>query len=405
MIRKTARTDKMALSPVVRPAGRTGCPICNREPGETILKLDFPKKLGLPESIALVECADCDLAYVVPVNQERYDEYYRSVQNDVLHEEIVSSDSRDKADRRYDAQASRLKAILSRRSRLDVLDYGCGTGGLLRVLSDRFPHHTYYGFDLSTATTRNSRATSANAPWGPNIEFFDAGASHKEFEFIILSHFLEHLVDLNALRNVLRLLKPGGTIYIEVPNSAEYKNYRRREYLYYVDRLHVNHFSRYSLRRLTQSFGLLHLRTASCTFPYKDGEPYPALYTFAKKDSRRSASLKSSLKEYISRERNSKTPTPFRNHKNGVIVYGFGDNFFRARSAGGPLSKAKILAVVDKRANELRQSEYSTRFEFLDLDEAVERFPQAPFIVAVSWNAGPIIASIRQRTKAPVHTV
>src|SRR5262249_6442974 len=141
------------------PNTRTGCPICSRKPEEVLLELSFPQKMGLPETISLVECPDCDFAYTIPGDQGMYDEYYQSVQNDVIRDEIASSSSREKADDRYEAQARRLKRVMNTRFILNILDYGCGSADLLRTLLKRYPRHKYHGFDLNPAAEGTGHAS------------------------------------------------------------------------------------------------------------------------------------------------------------------------------------------------------------------------------------------------------
>ena len=73
------------------------------------------------------------------------------------------------------------------------------------------------------------------------------------------------------------LLTKDGLLYIEVPDSLQYANYNRKEFLYYFDRLHVNHFTPQSLVRLLTPTGFGYLQHFEYGFPYRDGQDYPAL--------------------------------------------------------------------------------------------------------------------------------
>ena len=54
-----------------------------------------------------------------------------------------------------------------------------------------------------------------------NLEKFPWPFKDNEFDMIISSHVLEHLGDtLNNMEEIWRILKPGGTIIIKVPNAS-----------------------------------------------------------------------------------------------------------------------------------------------------------------------------------------
>lgn len=130
-----------------------------------------------------------------------------------------------------------------------VLDVGCGTGELLRRLAAKYPDAVLAGLDpvaemLAVAAdklggTRDLRIGYADAlPW--NSGSFDVVVSCNMF------HYITHPVA--ALREMARVLRPGGTIvltdwcddyiacrvcnlYLRLTNRAFYKTYRRAECL------------------------------------------------------------------------------------------------------------------------------------------------------------------------------
>jgi SAM-dependent methyltransferase len=54
-----------------------------------------------------------------------------------------------------------------------------------------------------------------------------AGVSDGRFDFVYSSHCLEHLPDVpDALRNWCRILKPGGCLYVTVPDYQLYEHHR-----------------------------------------------------------------------------------------------------------------------------------------------------------------------------------
>jgi 2-polyprenyl-3-methyl-5-hydroxy-6-metoxy-1,4-benzoquinol methylase len=77
------------------------------------------------------------------------------------------------------------------------------------------------------------------------------------FDVITLWHVLEHVYDLKArLKQLKRILKPNGTMFIAVPNSASWdaKHYKKYWDGYDVPR-HIHHFSRESFVKLFEENG------------------------------------------------------------------------------------------------------------------------------------------------------
>lgn len=96
-----------------------------------------------------------------------------------------------------------------------VLDYGCGSGNYLLRLqplgydlqgAEYDPHLLARAGDAGISIA--DVAMVADDHWGP------------EFDHITLSHVLEHVPDpLALLRRLFSWLKPGGTLYCELPNA------------------------------------------------------------------------------------------------------------------------------------------------------------------------------------------
>jgi len=77
-----------------------------------------------------------------------------------------------------------------------------------------------------------------------------------------------------------------------------------------------------------------------------------------------------------------------------LIIYGFGDNFFRSRATGGPLSNHKLAGIVDRRWEELSSGEDGNDYRFMSLDEAVQLKGELTFIVTVSWGTETILRDL-----------
>ena len=98
----------------------------------------------------------------------------------------------------------------------EILDAGCGTGGLIRRLAPRRPEWKWTGLDVSPlACERARQRTDADIREGSvtALPFRDG-----EFSAVVSADVLYHLDDdQTALREMARVLRPGGVVVINVP--------------------------------------------------------------------------------------------------------------------------------------------------------------------------------------------
>ncbi|MEY2340568.1 class I SAM-dependent methyltransferase [Acidithiobacillus sp. IBUN Pt1247-S3] len=95
-----------------------------------------------------------------------------------------------------------------------VLNIGCGNGHFLKTAIQL--GWEAWGIDLDEKAVEVARRTGANVSVGG---FPDTGLPSESFDYITLNHVIEHVHSpLDALKEVYRLLKPGGKIWIATPN-------------------------------------------------------------------------------------------------------------------------------------------------------------------------------------------
>ncbi len=99
-----------------------------------------------------------------------------------------------------------------------VLDVGCGAGGLGHWKNYLFPKRNdvhITGIDLYTPTQK----TTLDAFFKVNLDEEKLPFPDKSFNFVFMSHLIEHVKDWKALLSECdRVLKEDGTIYIETPS-------------------------------------------------------------------------------------------------------------------------------------------------------------------------------------------
>jgi SAM-dependent methyltransferase len=97
-----------------------------------------------------------------------------------------------------------------------ILDAGCGTGGLIRRLAPLHPEWQWTGVDVSPLACELARASGVGDVCEASVTalpFRDG-----EFSAVVSADVLYHLDDDEAaLREMARMLQPGGIIVINVP--------------------------------------------------------------------------------------------------------------------------------------------------------------------------------------------
>jgi len=240
-----------------------------------------------------------------------------------------------------------------------VLDFGCGEASLLVELADLFPHSTFVGHDIGPAAKiAVSKAEQLNLG---NLVICDFEASRAQgpYDLVIASHVMEHLVEFDLLGLLASSLDEQGLLYIEVPNPLQYAEHDRLEFLYYFDRLHVNHFTPQSLARLAAECGLGYITHFEFAFPYRDGGRYPALGMLFRKGETvtelQSPNIREEAGRYIDHERlRAKALSATLGTFDGVLVWGAGDNFYRSLGNGGPLENLENMVILDRQARQVK---------------------------------------------------
>ncbi len=104
----------------------------------------------------------------------------------------------------------------------NVLDYGCGAGHLLEQMLNE-PEVDFYGLDFSADSieeTRKRTAGKSNLKQLVLIDKLPSPFKDEQFNSIALIETIEHLQDevLNeTMKELFRILKPGGKIFITTP--------------------------------------------------------------------------------------------------------------------------------------------------------------------------------------------
>ena len=240
--------------------------LCGSQPSADDIIVSEKDRYGF--SIPQVLCARCGLIRSGKVFDEAsnnlfYQAYYRDIYTTHTPTEQFFEDQ-IKAGCRY-------KELFQRYAPLDdihvVAEVGCGAGGILIPFQEAGMKAD--GYDYGEEYLKYGRSKGLSLHQGD----FHQLAADTSVDLVILSHVLEHFLDPAVeVRRILRKIRPGGYLLVEVPGIFDiHKTYV--EILDYFQNAHVFNFSRSHLKALFESLGLeVVYGDERCTFICRKGQ-------------------------------------------------------------------------------------------------------------------------------------
>ena len=224
---------------------RTTCPIC---PSNEIPKEYCPTSFLKGDKRSIVECPSCGFSWISPMPTQRQIEVY-------YHAGYYNFNRHNEEGKGW-YWGRFLKSI---RPKGRFLDIGCATGFFLNGIKSSCDWELYgqeMGKDAAQYARKELGLDVRNAPLEKTRfpkDFFD---------FIHFNNVLEHVTNpAVTLREAGRILKPGGTLFLAIPNGGV----NRRSFKNYFDATgdrgasvdgHLLFFSPQSLHLLAEKFGL-----------------------------------------------------------------------------------------------------------------------------------------------------
>ena len=230
------------------------CPCCNSNDLSFALPAKDHTVSG--EVFDIWQCNTCTLRFTQGApGKNEIEKYYRS-ENYISHSDIKKGfiNSLYHYVRKRTINAKR--KLIEKRTKLssgNILDIGAGTGTFLNMM-DRSGWQVT-GLEPDEVARENAKAIYGLRLQQPG-ELFNLPAG--SFDAITLWHVLEHVHDLHAYMNRLKiLLKPEGRLFIAVPNYTSYDANIYRQYwaAYDVPR-HLYHFSPAAMSQLLLNHSL-----------------------------------------------------------------------------------------------------------------------------------------------------
>jgi SAM-dependent methyltransferase len=132
-----------------------------------------------------------------------------------------------------------------------VLDLGCGMGGML--VPFKFHGCAVVGCDYGEEYADRGRSLGLDIRQGGP----ETVASEDPFDFILLSHVVQHVTDPVAfLTQAAALLRPNGMCYIELPGLLNLKQWYSGDLLQYLQNANRWHFTAGTLQATLRRAGL-----------------------------------------------------------------------------------------------------------------------------------------------------
>lgn len=232
----------------------TSCPVCS---GKQFSSLFMARDYITDLFFNVARCAACRLVQVHP--RPASDELGR------FYPELYYGDQPFFYER-VDA-SSRFRQVSRQVKAGDrVLDVGCGRGLVLAKLRER--GCAVVGTELSAHSSKYAREQLGLEILQKNLG--DCAFPDNAFDCITLFHSLEHLPDpLDELRELHRIVKPGGRILVEVPRFDSFYSKIFRDKWFHLDvPRHLYHFEDDTLMPLLEKGGFEVIEVKKYDFMY-----------------------------------------------------------------------------------------------------------------------------------------
>jgi SAM-dependent methyltransferase len=229
------------------------CPVCGSNAIQPLLTVKDHSVSG--EEFVLWQCSSCSLRFTQDVpDQDSIGPYYASP--DYISHSNTNKGLLNKAYQQVRSVTLAQKAALIEKHtgrEGALLDVGAGTGAFLHTMRSR-------GWKVTGLEPDEGAKSQAKKLYG--LELGHPGLLYElgeqSFDAITLWHVLEHVHDLHRyVERLGALLKPGGRIFIAVPNytALDASAYGNAWAAYDVPR-HLYHFSPQSVEVLVGKHGL-----------------------------------------------------------------------------------------------------------------------------------------------------
>jgi len=231
------------------------CPVCHSD--QTHFSLKVKDHSVSQEYFDVLECTQCSLRFTSnPPAGDQISRYYQSedyISHSNTRKGLVNGLYHTVRRRTLVSKYHLLNRMTGRRHGRH-LDIGAGTGAFVQYMNQR----GWTSEGIEPDARARERAKEYHQTELLPVEAFESLAPGS-FDAISMWHVLEHVHDLYPyLHQIKNLLKPGGLVFIAVPNYTSYdaEKYGSAWAAYDVPR-HLYHFSPASMKWLLKAVGMV----------------------------------------------------------------------------------------------------------------------------------------------------
>ena len=315
------------------------CPICLSKSIELKEIIPISAYLDYPINgpYILTKCNDCSFYYHnTNITQEEIDKYYiglskyENAQTVSIGSGGLTSLDKKRLNKTFENITSIGVDLTSK-----ILDIGCAAGGLLEIFKSN-GYENIYGSDPSAFCASYVRSSLGCTVYDGS--FLEVKIEEK-FDLIILTHVLEHILDIREfIKKIRSLLTTDGVVYIECPDSTNYHTVIHAPYQE-LNTEHINHFSTSDFENIASQLNLQFLKGGLIQFLMENGLDYYANWAILKNQTKQIflPLVKSLERDYSMREYLEQSNTMFKrfhlffsNYKSRkILLLGIGQLSFK----------------------------------------------------------------------------
>lgn len=300
------------------------CPICGEREISKLFKLcDNLKILGenFPMSPSYVSvCGVCGLIFTdTSATQEDLLKYYK---NGAVAPKYLDMFGKEATEEYYHHLLEVTKPYLHEDSK--ILDIAGAWGEFGSFMKKKGFSH-FINLDPNETCVESSKEKGIDTVLGDST---DMRAIYSDsIDFVFLNHTLEHILDVDAtMKNINRVLKKDGHLFIEVPDIEGYVDEEAAPYNFLTYE-HVLHMSMHDLENLANKYGY---EIIDSNHYYKRVSNYPSVYAIMHKGTKTetiySDNSKISILNYLEKSKDSldKFINPLRKSGEELVLWGIG---------------------------------------------------------------------------------
>ena len=225
------------MTSAARVSGRAACAICGYPTNE----VGTVEGRLAGRGFMLRTCPACRFSFVADPWTD-YDviysaDYYHGEGADPLADYVWELEHFDATAHRYEWRgiATAVGSLVEVAARTRWLDFGCGNGGLVRSVRERYGCDVV-GFEQGWIAERIAREGV------PLLHEEELAAAAGTFDVVTAIEVLEHVPDpLAALARIRALLRPGGLFFFTTGNARPFRDKLLR-WRYVIPEIHVSFF-------------------------------------------------------------------------------------------------------------------------------------------------------------------